>query len=77
MIFNLDFIQLVLVQYLFSAINNSTNARTFSIDKNGNAYFAGELSAATGTFSGTLSGNYISGAYIDGGTISGTLITGG
>ena len=42
------------VEYLFSAINNTTDTRTFSIDANGNAYFAGELKAATGTFSGSL-----------------------
>ena len=61
-------------QYLFSAINNSTNTRTFSIDANGNAYFsgtlnaasgsfAGDISAATGTFSGNIQIGYLSSNY--------------
>lgn len=46
--------------------------RTFSIDDGGNAFFAGALSAATGTFSGDISG--ASGTFT--GNISGAAITG-
>lgn len=44
-------------------------AKQFRIDTNGNAYFSGSLSAATGTFSGNLSAA--------GGTFSGTLSAAG
>ena len=62
--------------YLFSAMNNITNARTFSIDENGNAYFNGSINATSGYFSGEI--NATSG-YFNGeinarsGTISGDL----
>lgn len=41
---------------------NSSNVRQFSIDNAGNAYFAGQLSAATGSFSGSISASTISGS---------------
>jgi hypothetical protein len=44
----------------------------FYADSNGNVIFSGNLSGATGTFSGTLSA-----ATISGGTITGTAINGG
>jgi hypothetical protein len=52
----------------------------FYADSNGNIIFSGNLSGATGTFSGTLSaatisGGTITGAAINGGTISGTTGT--
>jgi hypothetical protein len=52
----------------------------FYADSNGNVIFSGNLSGATGTFSGTLSaatitGGTITGASINGGTISGTTGT--
>jgi hypothetical protein len=52
----------------------------FYADSNGNVIFSGNLSGATGTFSGTLSaatisGGTITGAAINGGTITGTTGT--
>lgn len=39
--------------------------KQFRIDSSGNAYFAGDISAASGTFTGDLSGSNISGGTID------------
>ena len=50
--------------------SGGTWTNQFYVDSAGNAIFAGDLSAATGTFTGTLSG-----ATIIGGTISGTTGT--
>ena len=47
-------------------------SKEFSIDSSGDATFSGNLSAATGTFSGSISANQISG-----GTMSANLISGG
>jgi hypothetical protein len=55
---------------------NSLGNATFSIDVNGNATFAGALSAATGTFAGNLSaagGTFSGNLDAAGGTFSGTL----
>lgn len=38
---------------------NSSGTKTFEIDSNGNAFFGGTLSGATGTFSGTITGGSI------------------
>ena len=48
------------------------HSKKFRIDGNGNAYFKGDISGASGTFSGSLSG-----ASISGGSITGTSISGG
>lgn len=56
-------------QYLFSAINNSTNTRTFSIDANGNAYFKGNIEATSGTLNSITANNF----NLNTGTISGNV----
>ena len=56
-------------QYLFSAINNLTDTRTFSIDTDGNAYFAGELRATSGTLDSITANNFS----LNTGTISGDV----
>ena len=40
-------------------------SKKFRIDSSGNAYFAGDISGASGTFTGDLSGSNISGGTID------------
>ena len=53
---------------------------TFEIDTNGNAYFSGELKAATGTFSGDISaatGTFSGGIAANTGTIGGFIISEG
>ena len=45
--------------------NGQIVSEQFAIDSNGNAYFAGDISAASGTFTGDLSGSNISGGTID------------
>ncbi|MBL4950976.1 phage tail protein [Neobacillus sp. YIM B02564] len=46
------------------------------VDTNGNLTFSGNLSGASGTFSGTVSAATINGSNFSGGTITGTTITG-
>jgi len=49
----------------FNLTNGQIVSEQFAIDSSGNAYFAGDISAASGTFTGDLSGSNISGGTID------------
>jgi hypothetical protein len=62
---------------IFNLDNGSLRSKNFYITSAGNAFFKGDITGASGTFSGTLSGATISGGTISGTTISGTTITGG
>lgn len=58
--------------------NGLIRSKNFSIDSSGNAFFKGDISGASGTFSGTLSGATITGTSISGGSIQvGTIGSGG
>ena len=57
--------------------SGSIRSKNFYITPQGDAFFKGDVTGASGTFSGTVSGATISGGTISGTTISGTTITGG
>ncbi|NRA77129.1 MAG: hypothetical protein HRU18_02880 [Pseudoalteromonas sp.] len=56
--------------------DGAIRSRNFRIDTNGNAFFKGDISGASGTFTGALNGNTITGATITGSYFSGTNVHG-
>lgn len=65
-----DRIALTTGKFVINATNSGKT--TFSVDQYGNATFGGNLNAAGGTFSGTVTASVFNGVTINGATIHGT-----
>jgi hypothetical protein len=62
--------QYTLAGTIFNLDNGSLRSKNFYINSSGDAFFKGNITGATGTFSGTVSGATLTGNTITGGSIS-------
>jgi hypothetical protein len=62
--------QYMLAGTIFNLNNGSLRSKNFYINSSGDAFFKGNLTGASGTFSGTVSGATLTGNTITGGSIS-------